>query len=198
VILGAVVTAAELDPTPPLPPDENYCDGCRLCQASCVAQFMDFGATEHVTLGGVEFTYSRRRNLARCDLVCGGYTGLAPGGQWSTWSPGRFTIPEDTKDIPAAHQRITAAHAKWPQGPGGRLFYYSDTRHLVSCAHCQLVCTPDRKERKARYRMLKESGVVVQQEDGTLEPVSPEEAESRLAAMSLERRALYQDPDWEK
>nr|MBC8159069.1 epoxyqueuosine reductase [Alphaproteobacteria bacterium] len=31
VILGTVITQAPLDPTPPLPPEANYCDDCRLC-----------------------------------------------------------------------------------------------------------------------------------------------------------------------
>jgi epoxyqueuosine reductase len=39
VILGSVVTSAELIPTEPLPPEENYCDGCRLCMASCASGY---------------------------------------------------------------------------------------------------------------------------------------------------------------
>jgi len=35
VILGTCVTAAELEPTDPLPPEENYCNRCKLCLASC-------------------------------------------------------------------------------------------------------------------------------------------------------------------
>jgi epoxyqueuosine reductase QueG len=193
VILASVVTDADLKPTPPMPPEDNYCDDCGLCRAACVSGFMDFTGEERVTLGGREYTYSRRRNLARCDLVCGGYTGLARNGKWSTWSPGRFPIPEKLDDIPAAYARITNAHAQWPLPPGGRLFYYSDVVHRVACAHCQAICAPTLEERKARFRMLLESGVVVQNEDGSLESVSPAEAKKRLESMAPERRRLYED-----
>ena len=37
VILGAVVTTAEFQPTEPLPPENSYCDSCRLCMASCAS-----------------------------------------------------------------------------------------------------------------------------------------------------------------
>jgi hypothetical protein len=40
---------------------------------------------------------------------------------------------------------------------------------------------------------LTTSGVVVQNEDGSLEAATPEEAEKRLAAMNPVRRALYED-----
>lgn len=41
--------------------------------------------------------------------------------------------------------------------------------------------------------MLTQSGVVVQYPDGSLEAVSPEEAIDRLATMSPEHRALYEE-----
>ena len=76
---------------------------------------------------------------------------------------------------------------------GGRLFYYSDVIHRVACANCQAICAPTLEERKARFRMLRESGVVVQNEDGSLEGVHPDEAKKRLKAMPPERRRLYED-----
>ena len=54
VILGATVTTAQLVPTPPLPPEENYCDDCRICMASCVAGFMDLREKTSISLGGLE------------------------------------------------------------------------------------------------------------------------------------------------
>lgn len=192
VILGSVVTDAKLNPTPPLPPGENYCDDCGLCRAACVSGFMDFDREERLALGGREYAYSKRRNLARCDLVCGGYTGLAKNRKWSTWSPGRFNIPEKLEDIPAAYAHITKAHAQWPFSEGGRLFYYSDVIHRVACANCQIICAPSLEERKTRFRLLRESGVVVQNENGSLEGVPPDEAKKRLKAMPPERRRLYE------
>ena len=44
-----------------------------------------------------------------------------------------------------------------------------------------------------RYKMLTESGVVVENSDGSREAVSPGEAEKRLAALDPAIRALYED-----
>ncbi len=193
VILASAVTTAALIPTDPLPAEENYCDNCRLCMASCVSKFMDRGAKTTVTLGGCEFSYSRRRHVSRCDCVCSGYTGLHPSGKWSTWSPGRFDIPDDDEKIAAAQEGMIRAYRKWPLAPGGRYFFYTDDKLRIACANCQFVCSPDREERKARYRMLTGSGVVVQNRDGSLEALPPEKAEERLAALPKDIRALYEE-----
>ncbi|MCW9034296.1 MAG: hypothetical protein OQJ97_08750 [Rhodospirillales bacterium] len=193
VILGAVVTKANLIPTPPLPPEDNYCDDCRLCLASCASRFMDFKDKTQVNLGDTELTYSGRRSLARCDLVCSGYTGLAPNGKWSTWSPGRFEVPKADKDIPKAYEKISKTYAKWPQAPGGRLYFYTDEKLRMTCGNCQLICATTSEERERRLQMIKDSGVIIQNEDGSLEAVSPKQAKQKLAQMSPERRALYED-----
>jgi hypothetical protein len=88
---------------------------------------------------------------------------------------------------------MQASHGKWPASAGGRYFYFSDEKLRVSCANCQLMCCPDKDERKSRYKMLTESGVVLQNSDGSLEAVSPKDADKRLASMSITQRALYQD-----
>ncbi len=41
-------------------------------------------------------------------------------------------------------------------------------------------------------KMLKNSGVVIQAEDGTLEAVTPKEAKQRLAEMTPEKRVMYE------
>ncbi len=68
-----------------------------------------------------------------------------------------------------------------------------DEKLRVTCANCQIVCSPDKEERKSRYKMLTESGVVFQNDDGTLEAISPEKANRRFAPMSDKRKALYVD-----
>jgi len=193
IILASTVTTAELIPTDPLPVEENYCDECRLCMAACVPGFMDRGVTTTVTLGGIEFSYSQRRHVSRCDCVCSGYTGLHPSGKWSTWSPGRFAIPDDDDHIVAALEAMTRAYRKWPSAPGGRYFFYTEDKLRMACANCQVVCCADKEERKARYKMLTGSGVVVQRPDGSLEALSPEKAKKRLAALPADKRALYED-----
>jgi hypothetical protein len=69
-----------------------------------------------------------------------------------------------------------------------------DGKLALTCGNCQLICHPDRDERKRRYKMLVNSGVVVQNADGSLEAVPADEARRRLAAMSPERRAMYERP----
>ena len=61
-----------------------------------------------------------------------------------------------------------------------------------TCGSCQVLCVQDKEERKRRYDLLINSGVVVQNPDGSLEAVRPEVAIERLAAMPPEIRALYE------
>ena len=84
VILGSLVTTAALISTEPLRPEENYCDNCRLCIASCASDYMNPDEKTVVRMGDVEFSYSSRRHHSRCDYVCGGFTGLHKSGKWST------------------------------------------------------------------------------------------------------------------
>lgn len=193
VILGATVTSAHLMVTDPLPPKENYCDNCGLCMASCVAGFMSHREKTSLSLGGLDISYSKRRHYGRCDPVCSGYTGLHSSGKWSTWSPGRFTIPKNDNDLQTAYKRMQIAHSKWPESEGGRYFFFLDDKLRVSCANCQLVCCPDKDERKSRYKLLTESGVVVQNPDGGRKALSQEDANRFLASMPTAVKALYED-----
>ena len=192
VILGCVITTAELEPTNPLPADESYCDKCRLCMASCASGLMHSKEKTAIELGGVEFEYSKRRTYLRCEYVCGGFTGLHSSGKWSTWSPGRFSIPEDDAEFGPALVSTLNAYLNRPQMEGG--YFHSLMRGKIyqSCGNCQLVCHPDKDERKRRYKILTGSGVVVQHPDGTLKAMSPEEATSYLVGMEPENRALYE------
>ncbi len=194
VILGSVVTTAELVATDPLPDEESYCDECRLCLASCTSSLMDPKEKTTVTMGGREFSYSRRRTYHRCDLVCGGFTGLAKNGKWSTWSPGRFEIPDNDEEFLPVLKEAMIAAAPRPEIEGG-VHHPSmpEFRKLnFTCGNCQLLCHPDRDERDRRYKLLTENGVVVQNPDGSLEAVPPDVAKQRLAEMPPERRAMYE------
>ncbi|MCP4005063.1 MAG: epoxyqueuosine reductase [bacterium] len=194
VLLGTTVTTAELEPTEPLAAEDKYCDDCQLCLASCNSGMFDKTEKTTVTMGDRDFCYSKRKSYHRCDLVCGGFTGLSKNGKWSTWSPGRFDIPEsDEEFLPALAGAIMASSPR-PEIEGG--FFHpgmGSARKLnLTCGNCQLLCHPDRDERKRRYKLLTKSGVVVQNEDGSLEAVSPARAKKHLAEMSPERRATYQ------
>ena len=193
IILGSVVTEAELVPTDPLPPEDNYCDECRLCMSACASGLMSLDEKTTVTLGGVDFTYAKRLTYNRCDYVCGGFTGLHQSGKWSTWSPARFPIPEKDEEfrealIKAVGPYINRKRVDYgiyhPLVPGDLL--------ELTCCHCQFICHPDKEVRKKRYKMLVDSGVVIQDSDGSLRAVSPEEAKNHISKLEPEKRALYE------
>jgi len=194
VILGSVVTSAELIPTEPLPEDDKYCDECQLCRASCASGLMHPKEKATVSLGDREFSYSKRRSYHRCDLVCGGFTGLAKNGKWSTWSPGRFAVPHEDADFVPVLVDAMRASAPRPDLAGG--FHHpampANRKINFTCGNCQLICHPDRDERKRRYKLLTESGVVVQREDGRLEAVAPDIAEKYVSELPDEKRAMYE------
>jgi hypothetical protein len=81
----------------------------------------------------------------------------------------------------------------WPKIEGGHYHFLIDAKIRTTCAHCQFICCPDKKERKRRFEMLSQSGVVVQNSNGTLEAVSPDEAKKRLSSMPSEKRKLYEE-----
>ncbi len=193
VILGAVVTTAEFAPTEPLPPEENYCDSCRLCMASCVSGLMDDKKKTKVPLGDQAFEYSRRKSYLRCEYVCGGFTGLHPSGKWSTWSPGRFPVPDQDEEFLPLLLGSLKRYGEWPDMGGGYYHVLSPFKMFITCGNCALVCHPDLKERKRRFALLTQSGVVVQKEDGAMEVLSPEKAVERLESMPPVRRALYEN-----
>jgi epoxyqueuosine reductase QueG len=193
VILGSVVTAAELIPTEPLARVESYCDDCRLCEASCASGYINGRERVSVTLGGLEFSYTHKRHHSRCDYVCGGFTGLHNSGKWSTWSPARFPIPEEDEAFTPALINAIGPYLKRPK-PDMAVFnvIMPGDKVELTCGNCQLICHPDKEVRKARYKMLTQSGVVVQHPDGTREAVSAEKAKAHLEKMDAETRALYE------
>jgi epoxyqueuosine reductase len=193
VILGSLVTTAPLLPTEPLPPGDNYCDGCRLCIASCASEFMNPDEKTVVRMGGIDFSYAARRHHSRCDYVCGGFTGLHKSGKWSTWSPARFPIPAKDEDFFTAILNAAEPYKKRPREEGGFFhFLMPGNRINFTCGNCTLVCHPDKEVRKKRYKMLIKGGVVVQRADGSCAAVSPEEAIKRLKDMPPGQRALYE------
>lgn len=191
IILGGVVTTAELVPTEPLSPEESYCDECKICSASCTSRMMNPDKMTEVTLGNHTFSYSARRTYLRCAYVCGGYTGLSKSGKWSTWSPGRFPIPEKDEEFMELQVGANRLADERPGGVGGRYHSLMNHKLYTTCGNCQIVCVPDKKERQRRLNLLKNGGVVLQNADGSLEVVTAKEAEKRLAAMPEEERRLY-------
>lgn len=193
VILGSVVTTADLLPTPPLPASENYCDDCKLCLSACASGLMHETEKTVITMGGVEFSYSKRRHHVRCDYVCGGFAGLHPSGKWSTWSASRYPIPETDDGFRKIFLEALHVFTQRP-GPDGYLYHFLVPGHKLelTCGNCQLICHPDKETRKKRYQILVTSGVVIQYPDGRREAVSPEEAKTHLEKMPPDTRAFYE------
>ncbi|MBW1788107.1 MAG: epoxyqueuosine reductase [Deltaproteobacteria bacterium] len=191
IILGAVVTSAELMPTKPLNQENSYCDQCRMCMKVCASGLMDPKETTEVSLGDRTFSYAARRTYMRCQYVCGGYTGLHQSGKWSTWSPGRFPIPDEDEAFMPLLMASSTLYGRRPEGKGGRYHSMMDVKLYTTCGNCQIVCVPDKEERKRRYKLLAEGGVIVENADGTLEALAPQKVEKRLSAMPADKRALY-------
>jgi epoxyqueuosine reductase QueG len=194
IALGGVVTTADLVPTKPIPEEENYCNGCRLCMSACISNLMDPDGEIVIRMGGVEHKHAGKRSISRCQMACGGITGLHRSGKWSTWSPGRFIIPEED-DVLMQLGHTLEAFFKRPNMEGGIHHHVLiGKKYYMSCSHCQLVCAPDKEERKRRYRLLKKGGCIVQNpEDGSVKALPPDAAREYVASMNPETRAMYED-----
>ena len=194
IILGSVVTEAKLIPTELIKAEDNYCDDCQLCKAACASGYIDGKEKVTVTMGGVEFSYSKKWSHSRCDYVCGGFTGLHKSGKWSTWSPARFPIPEKDEEFFPALVNSVGPYLKRRRP---ELCVYNvlmpGDRVELTCGNCQLICHPDKVVREKRFKMLKESGVIVENRDGLREAMRPEKAKEYIAAMNPETRALYEE-----
>jgi len=194
IILGTVVTTADLAPTDPIPEEESFCDQCKICVSSCVGNMFSKTETQSVTLGGRTFTYARRIDTNRCNLVCGGFTGLHKDGKWSTWSAGRFQVPEKPEETIELLVKAFVQSSKRPAMPGEGGFTPSvggKTNVRLTCGNCNYICFGDRDETRENYRLLTSSGCVIQLENGEKVVLPPEEALEAFKKMPPEHQALY-------
>lgn len=196
VQLGGVITDAELEPDSPV--EEDFCDDCMICVKSCPTGFMSAKETVTFTLGGREITHAKKAIHARCAISCGGLTGLSTGGRWSTWSSGRWEIPEDDGELwenvvrPKVRELLADERGRGFFGfshllkiegyrqPGVLVRPREDT--LVTCGNCSIICLETPEKRKELWRLLTSSGVVVEGEDGEPIVMRPGKAEEYLAA----------------
>lgn len=199
IIVGGVSTNAKLEPTEPLPPEESHCNKCKLCTKVCSMRMFSDKEEDSVTLGGYTFYYAKRINKLRCVIVCGGYSGLDKTGNFSTWSPGRYDYPEDDYETSRLLTLSMAAQKKRPmikdhsQGYTPASFEAGDKSGYVqlTCGNCQHICWGDPKETTENYKILINSGCVIQREDGSIEVFPPEKAKEEFEKMSLKRKRLY-------
>ncbi|MCL2142670.1 MAG: hypothetical protein FWH44_00180 [Methanomassiliicoccaceae archaeon] len=192
--LGAVVTDAELEPTDPLPEKDNYCDRCGICKQSCISDHINNGAVT-ITLGNETVRAGNCKLAARCAYPCGGITGLHRSGEWSTWSPGRFPLPDDDNEYRTISKKYV--HRYLQRKREGAICYNPLLAYpfemQYTCSNCQFVCHPDIDVRKKRYELLRNGGVVIEEEDGRKHSVTPPEAEKFISDMLDERKKLFID-----
>ncbi len=194
IILGTTVTDAELIPTEPIPEEEGFCDNCKLCYKSCALGMFDNKKKMSVTLGGITFTHAARRDQMLCEFTCGGFNGLARSGKWSTWSPGRFDVPDpkDHEELLAEFFRALELYYRRPDMPGGyEHVALGQTKQYMTCGNCQIVCWGNKEDTRENVKLLHSSGCVLQKADGGLYTLPTAEAKAAFEAMEPERRALY-------
>lgn len=195
ILLGGLITSAELEPTDPIPTEDSFCNKCKLCTKVCGYQMFSDKEEFTFTIGGYTFSYAKRIDKNRCFLVCGGFQGLHHSGKFSTWSPGRYPYPEDEKEVLRLLTHVTMTRGKRPliKDNSGGYTTSSDLGYNIqlSCGNCNNICFGDPKETAKNYKILINSGCVIQHEDGTIEILPPEEAEKTFNAMDPKHQRLY-------
>jgi len=192
VILGTCVTSADLEPTAPLPEDERFCDNCKLCVSACPVEMFEREKSMSVTLGGVAFTHAARKTYLLCQICCGGFTGLHRSGRWSSWSPGRFSIPEGEQELLSELLRAMALYERRPTlSAGYQSPAFRGANLNMTCGNCQIVCWGDRRETASNVNLLHTSGCIVQKADGSLSALPSDEARVVFERMDPEHRKLY-------
>ncbi|MBW2273821.1 MAG: epoxyqueuosine reductase [Deltaproteobacteria bacterium] len=200
ILLGTCVTTAELAPTEPIPVDESYCDECKVCVEACPSEMFEKEASMTQSLGGVTYEHSARKSITRCLMCCSGLTGLHKSGKWGSWSPGRFSIPDDEERLREEVLRAASLSKQRPDAPletGDAVTFppdhpFSGIQMVATCGNCQLVCFGDKRETTKNLKLLRKSGCVVQQPDGSLEVLPPADAAGAFAEMDPAHRQKYE------
>lgn len=171
VYYNTVLTDAVMKSDPFL--KETTCDGCRYCVRVCQSGMIRMKEADHVRIGNRKFTHNKKAHNLRCILVCGGLSGQSLHKGWSTWSPGRITLPETDEGIEAFWDAFVLANA-WKNNYTSKvltdLVYHAEhgfirrerDRFRTTCGFCQFVCSRTREERKVNYETILASGEVVE------------------------------------
>ena len=213
ILLGGLVTSAKLEPSEPIPPEDSFCNKCKLCTKVCAFRMFSDDEEEYVTLGGQTFNYSKRCNVLRCYIVCGGRSGLDITRKWSTWSPYRFPFPEDDKELydifagafyrtskfylELKNRDYVKSRIEKDQDIKEALTGKRDTTDAflnlyLTCGNCQLICWGDPKETKKNYDILISSGCAILDDNNNIKIVSPEEAEKMYPHQPLKELSKEQ------
>lgn len=184
VTIGAVVTSAELEPSPMV--EEDWCSDCNFCVATCPTYYMPKKQADLIQIGKKPVSYSHRRAAARCTISCGASNGIRkPHSKWSTWSYRELTdMPGPDKSDEEFIERCEEIAHEEPHNR--RLRAMLDLGHnytpdwdaydrtvdelVLTCSMCQMVCMPGIDKRKENYGLLVNSGRVEKGDPRLLEP----------------------------
>ena len=132
---------------------------------------MDAKEKTSVRIGGKTYHHNKKAHNLRCIFVCAGLSGQNLHQGWSTWSPGRISLPDADDDLDRAFKDLVFK-SFWQRNYYSKvltdLTYHSEMgmirkteeRFNTTCGNCQLVCWKTRKERKENYEIIINSGVV--------------------------------------
>jgi len=172
VHLGTVLTSAKLESDPLL--EENPCDRCKMCVASCPVEMMHKEETVEVTIAGITEEIARKRTNNCCWVGCSGYHGLSPNKKWSNWSPYRVDTPFPADDI-NVDELCTRIRKVDPEMNSEDLNLYTNYREpffnpnyltYSVCGNCANICWENRKDRIENRKLLAKSGFVVLKANG--------------------------------
>jgi hypothetical protein len=107
-----------------------------------------------------------------------------------------MAVPENATEaeLTAKLQEARDKKKKWPERidvNGGHIF----PPWGLTCGNCQIVCGANKDQRKENYRLLRNSGCVIQRENGDIVVLPPDEAAEAFDKMAPEHKALYTDVD---
>jgi epoxyqueuosine reductase QueG len=171
VYYNTVVTDAPMKSDPYM--KETPCDGCRYCARVCQSGMIHMKKEDRVRIGGKTFTHNKKGHNLRCIIVCGGLSGQSMHKGWSTWSPGRITVPDTDENIETFWNEFVLENG-WKHNYYSKvltnLVYHAEhgfirrdqDRMRTTCGFCQFVCSKTRKERKENYEAILASGEVVE------------------------------------
>jgi len=183
VLLESVITDAVLEPDRML--EESPCDGCRICSRVCQAGYINIKEKERVNVGEKTFAHNKKGSNIRCSIVCAGLSGQSKFSGWSTWSPGRITLPETDVNIQKFWDTLVMDNLwqdNWYSKTLKNLALAHDQAFMdeqakyrvkATCGNCQLVCWKTRKEREYNYELLTTSGEVIQDQGLGFKVVRP-------------------------
>ncbi|UCD83338.1 MAG: hypothetical protein JSU92_08405 [Deltaproteobacteria bacterium] len=179
VYYETVLTDTELGSDPMM--EENPCSGCRTCARVCQSGFIHMKDKDEVNIGGKTFSHNRKAANLRCVFVCAGFTGKSRHQGWSTWSPGRLTLPEEDDRLEAFWEDMVKEHmwrGDYIASVLSDLVFHTEYgfirkpfhRFHATCGFCQFVCAKTLEERKGLYDLIVESGEVVEGPDTYYQP----------------------------